>query len=162
MHRRRFLQLSSIASASLAAPSILRVAHAADDDITVAAPLPMSGAFAANGKYGSMGTAMAVADAGSVLGKKLSYLEIDTEGRPATAVRKVQEAMEQKKAQLFAGGVLSSSALAMAEEINKRHGIFFTTAGADEITGSKCAERGQGCLQGKGHRACRQQLSLPR
>lgn len=100
MHRRRFLLLSSIASASLAAPSILRVAHAADDDITVAAPLPMSGAFAANGKYGSMGTAMAVADAGSVLGKKLSYLEIDTEGRPATAVRKIQEAMEQKKVQL--------------------------------------------------------------
>lgn len=138
MHRRRFLLLSSIASASLAAPSILRVAHAADDDIIVAAPLPMSGAFAANGKYGSMGTAMAVADAGSVLGKKLSYLEIDTEGRPATAVRKVQEAMEQKKVQLFAGGVLSSTALAMGEEINKRQGIFFTTAGADEITGSKC------------------------
>lgn len=138
MHRRRFLQLSSIASAALAAPPILRTAYAADDAITVAAPVPMSGAFAANGKYGSMGTAMAVADAGSILGKKLSYLEIDTEGRPATAVRKIQEAMEQKTVQLFAGGILSSSALAMGEEVNKHHGVFFTTAGADEITGSKC------------------------
>lgn len=138
MHRRRFLQLSSLAATSLAAPGILRATYAADGTITVAAPLPMSGAFAANGKYGSMGTAMAVADGGSLLGKKLDYLEIDTEGRPATAVRKVQEAMEQKNVQLFAGGILSSSALAMGKEVNKRNGVFFTTAGADEITGSDC------------------------
>lgn len=138
IHRRHFLQLSSFAAASLAAPGLIRSASAADGAIPIAAPLPMSGAFAANGKFGTIGAAMAVEGAGSILDRKLSYLEIDTEGRPATAVRKVQEAMEQEKAALFAGGILSSSALAMGKEINKRDGVFFTTAGADEITGSEC------------------------
>ena len=44
--------------------------------------------------FASMGSAMAIEAAGTVLDRKLSYLEINTETRPATAVRKVQEAME--------------------------------------------------------------------
>jgi len=138
LHRRRFVQLGTLATASLAMPAVLRGAYAQDSAIPIAAPLPMSGAFAANGKFGAMGTAMAVEAAGTVLDRKLSYLEINTEGRPATAVRKVQEAMEQQNATLFAGGILSSTALAMGKEISNRGGVFFTTAGADEITGTDC------------------------
>lgn len=125
------------ATAAVLVPGLMPRARAADD-IVVAAPITMSGPFAANGKFAAMGAAMAVEEAGSILGRKLSYLEIDTEGRPATAVRKVQEAMEQEKAALFAGGILSSEALAMGKEVSKRGGVFFTTAGADEITGSEC------------------------
>jgi branched-chain amino acid transport system substrate-binding protein len=138
LHRRQFLKFSAFAAASLAAPGFLRSAFAAGGEITLAAPLPMSGAFASNGKYGSIGTSMAINDAGSILGRKLSYLELDTEGSSATAVRKVQDAMQQRHATLFAGGILSSTALAMSQEINKRDGVLFTTAGADTITGSKC------------------------
>jgi branched-chain amino acid transport system substrate-binding protein len=136
--RRKFLKLSTLSAASLAMPSLVRSAFAAGDVISIAAPLPLSGPFAAPGKFASMGAAMAIEDAGSVLGRKLSYLEINTEGRPATAVRKVQEAMEQDGVGLFAGGVLSAPALAMGKEINQRGGVFFTFAGADEITGSEC------------------------
>ncbi|AXC51233.1 branched-chain amino acid ABC transporter substrate-binding protein [Paracoccus suum] len=138
MHRREVLKLSSLAATSLTMPGLLRAAWAQEGTIPIGAPLPMSGAFAANGKFGAMGTAMAVEAAGTVLDRKLSYLEINTEGRPASAVRKVQEAMEQQKATLFAGGILSSEALAMGKEISNRGGVFFTTAGADEITGSDC------------------------
>lgn len=138
LDRRQFLKLSSLAAGSLLLPGALRQALAAEEVITIGAPLPMSGPFAANGKFGSMGAAMAVEEAGSVLGRKLEYLEIDTEGKPATAVRKVQEAMEQKGARLFSGGILSSEALAMGKETAKAGGVFITTAGADEITGSEC------------------------
>lgn len=124
-------------AATVLMPGLVRRTWAADE-IVVAAPITMSGAFAANGKFATMGARLAVEDVGSILDRKLSYLEIDTEGRPATAVRKVQEAMEQEKATLFAGGILSSGALAMGKEISKRGGVFFTTAGADEITGSEC------------------------
>jgi len=116
LNRRDLLKLSSVAASSLLLPTGLRPAFAAGEDITIGAPLPMSGPFAANGKFGSMGTAMIVEEVGKVLDRKLSYLEIDTEGKPATAVRKVQEAME-RGVTLFSGGILSSEALAMGKEV---------------------------------------------
>lgn len=138
IYRRDLLKLSSLVATSLAMPGLIRVTAAADSAIRIGAPLPMSGAFAAVGKYASMGSAMAIEGAGSVLDRKLSYLEINTEGKPATAVRKIQNAIEQENTTLFAGGVLSSEALAMGKEIERRGGVLFTTAGADEITGSEC------------------------
>ena len=97
----------------------------------------MSGPFAANGKYADMGMRLALEQYGKVLGKSLTYTTIDTEGKPATAVRKVQEAI-QKGTHFFAGGILSSEALAMGKEAAKANAVYITTAGADEITGSEC------------------------
>lgn len=98
----------------------------------------MSGAFAANGKYADLGMKLAIEQYGKVLGRPLAYTTLDTEGNPAAAVRKVQELIQQKGARYFAGGILSSEALAMAKESDKGGAIFITTAGADEITGSDC------------------------
>src|SRR5690606_20736280 len=53
-------------------------------------------------------------------------------------VRKVQEAAQQQGTRYFAGGILSGEALAMGKETEKVGGVFVTTAGADEITGSDC------------------------
>jgi branched-chain amino acid transport system substrate-binding protein len=50
----------------------------------------------------------------------------------------VQEIAQQKNARYFAGGILSSEALAMGKEAEKADGIFITTAGADELTGKDC------------------------
>lgn len=136
-NRRTFLKVSALTTAAISSPAVLRYARAADGDITVGVPLPMSGPFAANGKFGSMGSAMAVEEAVQATGRKFRYQEIDTEGKPANAVRKVQEAMGNGVV-LFSGGILSSEALAMAKEIDKGRGVFMTTAGADEITGSDC------------------------
>jgi branched-chain amino acid transport system substrate-binding protein len=72
-----------------------------------------------------------------VLGKSTSYVTLDTEGKPATAVRKMQETIE-KGTRFFAGGILSGEALAMGKEAEKAGAVFITTAGADEITGSDC------------------------
>ena len=98
----------------------------------------MSGPFAANGKFADLGMKLAIEQYGKALGRPLAYTLLDTEGKPATAVRKVQESAQQQGARFFAGGILSSEALAMGKEAEKAGGVFITTAGADRITGKDC------------------------
>ncbi|MDQ0571574.1 branched-chain amino acid transport system substrate-binding protein [Variovorax paradoxus] len=139
MQRRHLLQFAAL---SATAPASLLTARAAfaqsADAIRFGCPVPMSGAFAANGKFADLGMKLAIDQYGSVLKRPLAYTVLDTEGKPATAVRKVQEASQQQGAKFFAGGILSSEALAMGKEAEKAGGIFITTAGADEITGKDC------------------------
>jgi branched-chain amino acid transport system substrate-binding protein len=117
---------------------VARSAFAQAGTVQFACPVPMSGPFAANGKYADLGMKLAIEQYGKVLGQPLAYTVLDTEGKPATAVRRVQEVAQQKNARFFAGGILSSEALAMGKEVQKAGGIFITTAGADEITGKDC------------------------
>lgn len=130
------LKLSALSAISGALP--FRSAWAQTDAIQFGCPVPMSGAFAANGKYADIGMKLALEQRGTLLNRPLAYTVLDTEGKPATAVRKVQEAVQQKGARYFAGGILSSEALAMGKELERLNGIFITTAGADEITGKDC------------------------
>ncbi|WP_240497907.1 ABC transporter substrate-binding protein [Thioclava sp. IC9] len=107
--------------------------------ITLAVPVPISGAFAANGKYAVIGAKLAADEVAAQKGIEVNTLDLDTEGKPATAVRKVQDAAAQDGgAKLFAGGILSSVSLAMGKEAERAGGVFMTTAGADEITGKDC------------------------
>jgi branched-chain amino acid transport system substrate-binding protein len=117
---------------------VARSAFAQAGALQFACPVPMSGPFAANGKYADLGMKLAIEQYGKVLGQPLAYTVLDTEGKPATAVRRVQEIAQQKNARFFAGGILSSEALAMGKEVQKAGGVFITTAGADEITGKDC------------------------
>lgn len=139
LNRRELLKLAA-ASAMPGALGALasRAAFAAGAPLELACPVPMSGPFAANGKYADLGMKLAVQQYGQVLGSPLSYVTLDTEGKPATAVRRVQEVAQQKGVRYFAGGILSSESLAMGKEVEKAGGVFITTAGADEITGKDC------------------------
>ncbi len=137
MNRRDLLKLAALS----AVPASLihgRNAFAAGEVLEFGCPVPMSGAFAANGKFADLGMKLAIEQYGQVLGRPLRYSVLDTEGKPATAVRKVQELAQQKTARYFAGGILSSESLAMGKEAEKFGGVFVTTAGADEITGKDC------------------------
>jgi len=137
VNRRDLLKLTALS----ALPGSLlsaRAAMAQADTIQFGCPVPISGAFAANGKFADIGMKLALEEYGKVLGKPLSYTALDTEGKPATAVRKVQEAARQRGTKFFAGGILSSESLAMGKEIERLGGVFITTAGADEITGTDC------------------------
>ncbi len=138
INRRKFLTTSSIAAASLAAPGLLTRAFAAGEALKLGVPVPISGAFAANGKFATIGSLMAAEDAAAAHGIGVTTFDLDTEGKPATAVRKVQDALAQEGIKLFAGGILSSESLAMGKEIERGGGAFMTTAGADEITGVDC------------------------
>ncbi|QIL71098.1 ABC transporter substrate-binding protein [Diaphorobacter sp. HDW4B] len=137
MQRRNFLQMSALG----ALPASLGLTHSAwaqaKDTIQFGCPVPMSGAFAANGKFADLGMKLAIEQYGKALNRPLGYTLLDTEGKPATAIRKVQDASQQGT-KFFAGGILSSESLAMGKEAEKAGGIFITTAGADEITGKDC------------------------
>jgi len=138
MQRRRFLSLPALG----AVPATFGLSSAAwaqaKDTVQLGCPVPMSGAFAANGKFADLGMRLAVEQYGKVLGRPLGYTVLDTEGKPATAVRKVQESAQQQGIRFFAGGILSSETLAMGKEAEKAGGVLITTAGADEITGKDC------------------------
>ncbi|MFM0067555.1 ABC transporter substrate-binding protein [Paraburkholderia aspalathi] len=139
MNRRNMLKLAALSAVPGTLGSLVaRGAFAQAGTLQFACPVPMSGPFAANGKYADLGMKLAIEQYGKVLGQPLAYTVLDTEGKPATAVRRVQEIAQQKNARFFAGGILSSEALAMGKEVQKAGGIFITTAGADEITGKDC------------------------
>jgi branched-chain amino acid transport system substrate-binding protein len=138
MNRRQLLQLAAAGSLPAALGPMRSAFAQGTGPIQFGCPVPMSGPFAANGKFADLGMKLAVEQYGTALKRPLAYTLLDTEGKPATAVRKVQEASQQNGARFFAGGILSSEALAMGKEAQKAGGIFFTTAGADEITGKEC------------------------
>ncbi|MGH6762664.1 MAG: ABC transporter substrate-binding protein [Phyllobacterium sp.] len=138
INRRQFMTYSALAGSALAMPGLITRAGAATDAIKVGIPVPISGAFAANGKFASMGAILAAEEASAAYGRPVTTIDMDTEGKPATAVRKVQDALGQDGVKLFAGGILSSESLAMGKEATKGNGTFITTAGADEITGVDC------------------------
>jgi branched-chain amino acid transport system substrate-binding protein len=138
MKRRQLLQLSALGALPGALAESSNAFGQAAGPIRFGCPVPMSGPFAANGKFADLGMKLIVEQYGTALKRPLAYTVLDTEGKPATAVRKVQEAFQQDGTHFFAGGVLSSAALAMGKQLDKSGGIFITTAGADEITGKDC------------------------
>lgn len=136
--RREFLTGVAAGGAALTFPGMVRRSYAATEALKVGIPVPISGAFAANGKFASMGAILAAEEAAESRDVEVSTIDLDTEGKPATAVRKVQDTIAQDGVKMFAGGILSSESLAMGKEIERGGGTFITTAGADEITGKEC------------------------
>ncbi len=141
VNRRRFLACSSLAALGLPMSTVAGSAYAAGDALRLGVPAPLSGVFAAGGGFASLGARMAAKQAARETGRLITTLDLDTEGKPAVAVRKVQDAMAQEGMRLFFGGILSSESLAMGKEIARGGGVFITATGADEITGSECNRR---------------------
>ncbi|WP_278939008.1 ABC transporter substrate-binding protein [Pseudomonas helleri] len=137
MQRRTLLKAGLAAASALSLPLGIRQAFAAEP-FTFYGLKSMSGAFASYGKFADMGSRLAVEQYPQLLGRPLVYKVIDTEGNAGKAVRKVQEAIGQDGARFFQGCTLSSSALAVAKEVNKTGGVFITPVGADEVTGKDC------------------------
>lgn len=135
MDRRTFLSLAGATAGSIALP---RLAVAQPKPLVYYSINAFSGNFAASGKYSDLGVRAAIAAYGSRLGRAIEYKRIDTEGNPAIAVRKVQQAISQDGARHFGGAALSSEALAIMKEVNKANGVYITYVGADEVTGKDC------------------------
>lgn len=138
MKRRTLLKGSLAAGAALALPAAgIQLARAAEP-VTIYGLKSLSGAYASFGKFANMGSKLAVENYGKVLGGDVAYKVINTESSPTTAVRKVQEAVQQHDAALFVGATVSSTALAVGKQVDRAGGVYMCSAGADEITGSKC------------------------
>ena len=97
MHRRNFLQLSTLG----VLPASLGLSHTAfaqaKGPIQFGCPVPMSGAFAANGKFADLGMKLAIEQYGKALDRPLAYTLLDTEGKPAQDVKKVVAELKAQK-----------------------------------------------------------------
>lgn len=138
MKRRTFVNSMLAGAAATAAPLVIRRARA-DSGLVLVDNTPLSGVFASIGQSATQGSKLAVAEhGGKVAGLPIDLQVLDTEGNAGKAARKVVEIIEKRKARYFVGAALSSTGLAISKEVNKAGGVFFTSVGADEVTGSDC------------------------
>jgi len=137
MKRRKFL---GAAGSSVAVACYSQWLHAQTNGVLIVDVLPFSGPLAGIGRLSDMGAKIALSErqqrAGSL---QVERMVLDSEGNPARAVRKVIEAMEQRKAVLFTGEVISAAALSISKEVAKVGGVYITAVGADEVTGADCS-----------------------
>ena len=153
--RRMFLRSLGLAGAAVTAAPLLNACAKEDagqnpsagqsgavdaDALTLVSLYGTSGSQAELGQEGLDGLRL-VPDAfgGTMLDRPVEIVSYDTQEAIDDAVRRVRESSEAG-AKFFVGGLLSSTALAIGEEVNKSGGVFMTAAGADELTGSECRE----------------------
>lgn len=139
MPTRRTLLLTAAAT-PLALSVSARRRMAAAEPVTVCGAWEMTGGIANTAALCDRGARFAVQMVGQRIGLPARYVTIDTQGDPGLGVRRVGEEMEQRGTRLFVGGASSAVALAVSKEIARRGGIYVTTGGADELTGTDCAK----------------------
>lgn len=140
--RRGIVKAAGFASIGFAAPSLLRgPVRAADGEIAICGTWELTAPGIANtAMLCERGSRLAVETVSKKLGLVATYAGLDSEGDPGKGVRKVSEQISQRNAKFFVGGASSAVALAVSKEVNKANGVYVTTGGADELTGSDCAK----------------------
>ena len=68
----------------------------------------------------------------------IKYITRDDQTKPDVGQQQATDAYEHDGARFFAGCASSSVALAIAQVVKDKHALFFTSVGADEITGKDC------------------------
>src|SRR2546426_12171447 len=133
MTRRRVLTRMVGASALAAAPAFLRHATAATP-IKIGIPTVITGGYALLGSQ-VMRTCKLVkkmTDAkGGVLGQPVEFFYQDTQGDPATCVRKCQELVERDNCRILTGVIVSSEAAAMLPKLEEWNAIFISHGNGD-------------------------------
>ena len=111
----------------------------AEDEVIFGIMSAFSGPYASLGEDAVRGAKYAFEEAGGkVLGKPIKLMFIDTEVKPGVAARKTREAADSKGVKFFNGCVSSGVALAVSQAANEKRAIFYTSVGADAVTGTKC------------------------
>lgn len=111
----------------------------ASDKVVIGILAPLSGAYASLGDDSKRGSDYAVEEAGGkVLGKPIELKFIDTESKPGVAARKTREAADSEGIKFFLGCASSGVGLAVSQVAKEKEAVFYTSVGADEITGKDC------------------------
>ena len=136
MERKRFLATVG-GGAAVAALGTLPARAA--DDVVFAGIYSSTGAYAAFGRDTDRGFSLAVNEfRKSVDGHAIKYITRDDQTKPDVGQQQATDAYEHDGARFFAGIASSSVALAIAQVAHDKHALFFTSVGADEITGKDC------------------------
>jgi branched-chain amino acid transport system substrate-binding protein len=136
MIRKQFLAATGGAAAATALAG--RPAGAADE-IVFAGVYSSTGAYAAFGRDTDRGFTLAVNEVKkSAGGRPIKYITRDDQTKPDVGQQQATDAYEHDGARFFAGCASSSVALAIAQVVKDKRALFFTSVGADEITGKDC------------------------
>ena len=136
MIRKRFLAATG-GAAALAATG--RLPATAADEVVFAGVYSSTGAYAAFGRDTDRGFQLAVNEVKkSAGGHPIKYITRDDQTKPDVGQQQATDAYEHDGARFFAGCASSSVALAIAQVVKDKHALFWTSVGADEITGKDC------------------------
>ena len=138
--RRRFVFAGGALAAAGALPA--RIARAQSAKIRVGLMLPATGTFAALGTAITNGFKLAIGElGGKVGGREIEYFTVDDESNPAKAPENANRLIQRDKVDLLVGTVHTGVALGMAKIARETNTLLFVpNAGADDITGSMCAQ----------------------
>lgn len=129
--------------AALAAGSLTlsQAVRAEEAPIKVGMMLPFSGVYAAIGDAARNGLKLAIEQNFNKLqGRKVEFVELDTEARPDRAPELASSLLNQQKADFIVGPVHSGVAMGMLKMLrNKNTVMIIPNAGADAATGPLCA-----------------------
>src|SRR5690554_4437774 len=133
--------LRTAVAAGLATLTLSTPVLATDEPVKVGIMLPFSGVYAALGDATRNGLKMALQEKASELhGRKIEYIEIDTEARPERAPEIASSLLDRSKADFIIGPVHSGVAMGMLKVLRGKDTVMIVpNAGAGPVTGPLCA-----------------------
>ncbi|MEA2665112.1 MAG: branched-chain amino acid transport system substrate-binding protein, partial [Candidatus Eremiobacteraeota bacterium] len=135
MQRKHFLA----GAGGAAAAALAGLPAGAADEVVFAGVFSSTGAYAAFGRDTDRGFQLAINEQKkSVAGHPIKYITRDDQTKPDVGQQQASDAYEHDGARFFAGCASSAVALAVAQTAKDKHALFFTSVGADEITGKDC------------------------
>jgi branched-chain amino acid transport system substrate-binding protein len=135
MQRKSFLA----AAGGAATAALTGLPAGAADEVVFAGVFSSTGAYAAFGRDTDRGFRLAIDEQKkSAGGRAIKYITRDDQTKPDVGQQQATDAYEHDGARFFAGCASSAVALAVAQTAKDKHALFFTSVGADEITGKDC------------------------
>lgn len=139
---RRTVLKGAAAGGALAASSsfAINIAQAADDDIKIGMPVPLSGPYAKESQEQARCAKIAVDQfnaAGGLNGRMAKLLPRDTKLKPAEAATRTQELIENEGADFICGSLSASVQLAINNVAKERKKIFMSISQSDGINEAK-------------------------
>ena len=107
--------------------------------LTMGVITPSTGTFAFAGELIARGANLAIEmHGGKVAGNEIRLLTRDDEGKPASGVRRVQEAATSEGMRYFIGAYSRAVGLAESEVAQREKLLQFAAGGSEDFTGSRC------------------------
>ena len=133
LSRRGLLKSGVAGVALLSAPAFIRRAWA-NGPIKIGVPCALTGPLAAVGQMTKRGSEFFAKEQnakGGLLGRPVELIVEDTQGNPASCVRKTQEMVERSDCRLITGVTASSEALALVPKLAEWNAVFMSSINGD-------------------------------
>lgn len=128
--------MAGAAAGTLAMPGLLRAA----EGVTFGTITPSTGPYGFAGKLVTNGAQLAIEMAGGkILGKDIRFVSRDDEGRSATGVRRLSEAIDNDGLSVFNGNYSSDIGLAESQIAKRQKVLQYAAGGSEDFTGSRCS-----------------------